>query len=51
MKKNIRWNTMKILAAGFLGVILAGGVLLWLPACNTRPEVLLQQKSQRKWII
>ena len=37
MKKNIRWNTMKILAAGFLGVILAGGVLLWLPACNTRP--------------
>lgn len=37
MKKNIRWNTMKILAAGFLGVILIGGVLLWIPACNTRP--------------
>lgn len=37
MKKNIRWNTMKILAAGFLGVILIGGVLLSLPACNTRP--------------
>lgn len=37
MKKNIRWNTMKILAAGFLGVILIGGVLLTLPVCNTRP--------------
>lgn len=38
MKKlNIRWNTMQILALGFMGVILAGGILLWLPICNTRP--------------
>lgn len=36
-RKNIRWNTMGILAAGFLGVILLGGVLLWLPVCNQQP--------------
>ena len=29
-KKNIRWNTMKILAAGFLFVIVTGAVLLLL---------------------
>ena len=28
---------MKILALGFLGVILTGAILLWLPVCNTRP--------------
>ena len=36
-KKNLRWNTMKILAVGFLGVILMGAVLLWLPICNEKP--------------
>lgn len=36
-KRSIRWNTMKILAVGFLGVILLGGVLLWLPVCNREP--------------
>lgn len=36
-KKNIRWNTMEILAIGFVGIILLGGVLLWLPICNTKP--------------
>ena len=36
-KKNLRWNTMKILAVGFLGVILIGAVLLWLPICNEKP--------------
>lgn len=36
-KKNIRWNTMQLLTLGFLGVILLGGILLWLPVCNTRP--------------
>ena len=36
-KKNIRWNTMKILAAGFLFVIVAGAVLLWLPVSNQKP--------------
>ncbi|MDE7038782.1 MAG: potassium transporter KtrB, partial [Lachnospiraceae bacterium] len=36
-KKNIRWNTLQITAAGFLGIILIGGVLLYLPASNTRP--------------
>lgn len=33
----IRWNTMKILVFGFLGVIFLGGVLLWLPVCNQQP--------------
>lgn len=33
-KKSMRWNTMGILAVGFLGVILSGGILLWLPVCN-----------------
>ncbi len=28
---------MKILAVGFLGVILMGAVLLWLPICNEKP--------------
>ena len=32
-----RWNTMQILAIGFLGVILAGAVLLWLPVSNKEP--------------
>ena len=36
-KKNIRWNTMKILAAGFLFVIVTGAVLLWLPVSNQKP--------------
>ncbi|MEF9941245.1 MAG: potassium transporter TrkG [Lachnospiraceae bacterium] len=36
-KKNIKLSTMQILALGFFGVILAGGVLLWLPVCNTKP--------------
>lgn len=36
-KKNIRWNTMGILAGGFLGVILLGGVLLWMPFSNRQP--------------
>lgn len=36
-KQNLRWNTMKILAVGFLGVIIAGAVLLWLPVCNEKP--------------
>ena len=32
-----RWNTMQILAIGFLGVILIGAVLLWLPVSNKEP--------------
>ena len=36
-KQNIRWNTMQILALGFLGVILTGAVLLWMPVCNEKP--------------
>lgn len=36
-KKNIRWNALQIMALGFAGVILFGGVLLWLPICNTKP--------------
>lgn len=40
-KKNIRWNTMQILAGGFMGVILLGGILLWLPICNQQPIAFL----------
>ena len=36
-KKNIRWNTMKILVTGFLLVIVTGAVLLWLPVRNQKP--------------
>lgn len=36
-KKNIRWNTLRVTAAGFLGIILLGGVLLYLPVSNTKP--------------
>lgn len=36
LKKN-RLNTMQILALGFLGTILFGGVLLSLPVCNQQP--------------
>lgn len=36
-KKRIRLNTMQMIALGFLGVIFMGGVLLWLPICNTEP--------------
>ena len=36
-KKRIRWNTMGILAVGFLGVIMLGAILLWLPVCNREP--------------
>ena len=35
-KQNIRWNTMKILAVGFLSVIFLGAVLLWLPVSNEK---------------
>lgn len=36
-KKNIRWNALQIMSLGFVGVILLGGILLWLPICNTKP--------------
>lgn len=36
-RKNIRFSTMQILAAGFLGIIFVGAVLLWLPISNTQP--------------
>lgn len=36
-EKNIRWNTLRITAMGFLTVILLGGVLLYLPVSNTQP--------------
>lgn len=35
--KKIRFNTMQLLAMGFIGTILIGGVLLYLPICNTEP--------------
>lgn len=36
-EKHIRWNTLRITAVGFLGVIFLGGALLYLPISNTRP--------------
>ena len=36
-KKTVRWNTIQIIALGFLGVILTGAVLLWLPVNNRQP--------------
>lgn len=36
-KRNIRFSTMQILAAGFFGIIFIGGILLWLPISNTQP--------------
>ena len=36
-KKNTRWNTLRVTAAGFLGVILLGAALLSLPVSNTQP--------------
>jgi len=32
--KNIRLNTMQLIAIGFLGAIILGGILLYLPICN-----------------
>lgn len=40
-KKNTRWNTLRITAIGFLGVILGGGILLYLPISNTKPIAFL----------
>lgn len=39
--KKIRMNTMQILALGFMGTILLGGVLLYLPICNEQPITFL----------
>lgn len=36
-KKSIRWNTLQITAIGFMGIILLGGLLLYLPVSNTQP--------------
>lgn len=36
-RKSIRWNTLRITALGFLGVIFSGAVLLWLPVSNVQP--------------
>lgn len=35
--RRLRFNTVQIVALGFLGVILLGGILLWLPVCNQKP--------------
>ena len=40
LKRN-RLSTMQILALGFLGTILLGGVLLYLPICNEQPITFL----------
>lgn len=40
-KKNVKWNTLRVMAAGFFGVILLGGVLLWLPVSNAQPVLFL----------
>lgn len=40
-KKNIRWNTLRITALGFLSVIFSGAVLLWLPVSNEKPAAFI----------
>ncbi len=35
--RKVRFNTMHVVALGFLGVIFLGGVILWLPVCNQKP--------------
>ena len=39
--KKTRMNTMQILALGFMGTILLGGVLLYLPICNQQSITFL----------
>lgn len=36
-KRSVRMNSMQLVAAGFLGTVFLGSVLLLLPACNTQP--------------
>lgn len=36
-KKGAKFNTMRLIAGGFLSTIFLGGLLLWLPVCNTKP--------------
>ena len=35
--RKLRLSTMQIVALGFMGIILAGGLLLWLPFSNRQP--------------
>lgn len=35
--RKFHFNTVQIIALGFLGVILLGAVLLWMPFCNQKP--------------
>ena len=35
--KKLKLTTMQRIAMGFFGIILLGGVLLWLPICNQKP--------------
>lgn len=35
--RKARWNTVRIIALGFFGVILLGSILLWLPFSNHQP--------------
>lgn len=36
-RRSVRWNTLRITAAGFLSIIFLGGVLLYLPVSNNGP--------------
>lgn len=40
-KRIVRFNTMRLIAGGFFGVILLGGILLWLPVSNQQPTTFL----------
>lgn len=40
-KKGAKFNTMRLIAGGFASVIFLGGVLLWMPICNTKPIAFL----------
>lgn len=39
-KRRKRWNSLQIMAPGFLGVILLGGLILMLPICNANGQWL-----------
>ena len=37
-RKKVTFSTMQIIAFGFLGVILIGSILLFLPISNQKPD-------------
>ncbi len=40
-RQDEKWDTVRILGIGFLGLIVLGAVLLWLPICNNLPTTFM----------